>query len=246
MMQSIRSLLSKGGLNAKPVASFANFNWLLPVFLLIIYYWLDPFKEVLVSNKVSLSMLDAAQRANIELAAKALDGAVLAPGAIFSFNKTVGPRTFRQGYLQSPSYLNFDTPMTLGGGICLLSSMLYKDALELGLTVAERTAHTRTTQSVPPGFDATVWYGRNDLKLINNLGIPLKLEAAVDRQTLTLNIVGANKSRFGTGAEKLRRIVTHANRNAIEVSVLRSDGVRLALISRDRYWLSGNTNSINR
>lgn len=220
-----------------------SFIWLAPICLLVVYLYVDPFKDVLISNKASLSLLSPAQRANIELAARALDGVVIAPGALFSFNKTVGPRTFAQGYLKSPSYISFDTPMTFGGGVCLVSSMLYKNALELGLAIKERTAHTRTTQCVAPGFDATVWYGQNDLKLVNNLGVPLKLQAQVSSQTITLNVLGTTKSTAALNSEKLKRIVSYTDKSSIEVSVLRDDGNKLALISRDRYWLPGRSKS---
>jgi vancomycin resistance protein YoaR len=133
--------------------------------LIIAYFCLDPFSNVLVSNTAPINQLTAAQRSNIALASEKLNGIIVMPGRIFSFNKTIGPRTAQEGYSKSPSYLEGDSPMTFGGGICLLSSILYKSALELGLNINERQAHTRTTQCIAPGFDATVWYGLRDLNL---------------------------------------------------------------------------------
>src|SRR4029450_5809834 len=68
-------------------------------------YWLDrPYTHVLASMAVSLSALSPKQKANIENAARRLDGVVLPPGQEFSFNGIVGPRTSSRGWLAAPSY----------------------------------------------------------------------------------------------------------------------------------------------
>jgi vancomycin resistance protein YoaR len=211
----------------------------LPVILCFVNFWTDPFTEVLVSNKASLSQLSAAQKANIALAAKTLDGTVLRPGQTFSFNQTVGPRTSKTGYLQCPSYLEGDTPMTFGGGICLLSSLVYKSALELGLTIRERTAHTRTVHSIPPGFDATVWYGQNDLKFTNNLKVPLTIASRADSQTLEVRLLGRRSRKSDLqDSNHLRRSVIPLSKDKVEVIVLRENGAGLAFISKDFYCVS--------
>ncbi len=211
--------------------------WLLPVCLALAYFCLNPFRQVLISNKASLTQLTAAQKANIQLAARALNGFVLAPGQTFSFNKVVGPRTVDQGYIPSPSYLGSETPKTYGGGICLLSSLLYKCAIDLDMVINERTAHTRTTQSIPPGYDATVWYGQNDLKFTNNQGIPLIIAASSDDKDLTVNLVGAGTPQGSPSNNKIKRIIRHSNKSAIDVIVLREQGNQLSFISHDYYLL---------
>jgi len=219
------------------------FLLLLPVTLLAVYFWANPFQTVLVSNTVSLTRLNNVQRANIELASQKLDGSIIALGQTFSFNNVVGPRTAHQGYAKSPSYLEGDTPLTFGGGICLLSSVLYKNALELGLPINERTAHTRTTQCIAPGFDATVWYGKNDLRFTNNLNMPLKIEAKVDSQNLTVKIIGHRSPTITINS--LRRIVNRDNKESIEVVVLKEQHNKLAFVSRDRYGLAHSFTEIS-
>lgn len=211
---------------------------LVPILLLFVYFWWNPFPEILVTEQVSTSHLTPVQKANIALAAQAIDGFILMPGQSFSFNKVVGPRTDRAGYAKSRSYLGPDTPMTFGGGICLLSSLLYKSALELDLPINERTAHTRTMQSLPPGFDATVWYGHNDLRFTNNVTSPLKISARVDADSLRIEWLGASNIRSQMHSSKLKRIVLPHGDNQIEVTVLREEGNKLELVSRDVYWLA--------
>ncbi len=217
---------------------------LLPALLCIAYLWLNPFDHVLISNKVSLLPLTPAQRSNIELAAKKLDGTIIASGQVFSFNHIVGPRNAEQGYNKSPSYLEGETPATFGGGICLLSSLLYKSALELGLSIKERIAHTRTTQCIAPGFDATVWYGQYDLRFANNKNMPLKLEAKVDNQNLTINIIGRQNSQIAKNGT-LHRIVNQSGKDLIAVTVLRENNHDSVLVSRDCYRLARRSVAID-
>jgi vancomycin resistance protein VanW len=211
----------------------------MPVILCLIYWQIDPFCQVLVSSRVGISQLSPAQRANIAQAAKALDEKVVLPGQTFSFNQTVGPRTLKRGYLRSPSYLEGDTPQTFGGGICVLSSLLYKSALELGLPITERTAHTRTVHTIAPGFDATVWYGQNDLRFTNNLAAPVKIACSTDGENLSVNLLGKQSRQNLPGTTStLRRTVVPVSKDRIEVIVLRQEGPKLALVSKDFYFLS--------
>src|SRR5437867_10628444 len=75
----------------------SNLIWLLPIALLASIWLFNPFACPLVSKGVSLSDLNPAQRANIQLASRKIDGTVLRPGEAFSFNLKVGPRTGNRG-----------------------------------------------------------------------------------------------------------------------------------------------------
>src|SRR5262249_31985353 len=113
------------------------------------YYWTSrPFQDRLVEKHLYISDLNTQQKMNIQLAASTLNATVIKPGEEFSFNRVVGPRTSMHGYLIAPSYLESDTPGTFGGGICVVSSLLYQDALESDMTITERVAHTRTMQTI--------------------------------------------------------------------------------------------------
>lgn len=235
--ESLRPLPQRGADLSKPIANLLLF--LTPVSLAIACWWFNPFCKVVVSNSAPISRLSASQHANIELAAQAVNGFVLAPGETFSFNQAVGARTSERGYVHSPSYLGGDTPMTFGGGICLLSSLLYKDALELGLTVKERNAHTRTVECVPAGLDATVWSGRSDLKFTNTSSVPLRIAAQAGASSLKVQFLSDRNALSHLHKFHLRRSVAPCGPGRIEVTVDRlDDGGRSTLISRDVYCLS--------
>ena len=60
------------------------------------------FDELMGEFSTSYATSGHGRRTNVELAAKALDGARVLPGEQFSFNKTVGVRSAERGYMPAP------------------------------------------------------------------------------------------------------------------------------------------------
>jgi vancomycin resistance protein YoaR len=89
---------------------------------------------------------------NLYVSAKYMNGMVLGPGDVFSFNKATGPRTFERGYSMAPVVGG----MGIGGGVCQVATTIYNTALQAGLEIIERHPHSVTVGYVPPGRDATV------------------------------------------------------------------------------------------
>lgn len=122
---------------------------------------------------------------NIRLAAKAIDGKLLAPGEQFSFNGTVGERTAEAGY-KDAYIINGDSyELGLGGGICQVSSTLYNAVSLAHLQVIERHSHSLPVSYVPSGQDATVSYGILDFKFKNSTDAYLLIRSFIDGNTLT-------------------------------------------------------------
>lgn len=211
--------------------------YLLPLFMLFAYWLLNPFASPLVTKTVSTSELNSAQKYNIALAARSIDGTVLKPGQEFSFNARVGPRTERRGYRQARTYIGEDSPLTAGGGICCLSSLIYQAALQGGLDISKRTAHQRTVRTVPPGLDATVWYGSVDLCFRNKTSKPLELSCRTTGNSLTVELLG---DRFTprSAACPVRTEVSRRAADQLQVQVFRSRAGTEELVSRDLYRLS--------
>ena len=209
---------------------------LVPLSLALCYVFTFPFADTLSVKHCSLKDLSKIQRSNIRIAARALDGVVIKPGEEFSFNRSVGPRSDGRGYRAAPSYLEKDSPPTLGGGICLLSSALYQSALESGCAVTDRTAHTRTIRSVAPGLDSTVWYGQVDLKFRNPYPAPVQIATEWTPSQLKVKILGKKSETVETG--DLRTITSNRNRDEIVVEVVRKTAGQPQFISRDHYLVS--------
>jgi len=120
-----------------------------------------------------------ARNHNIRLAASILNGHQIAAGQIFSFNETIGERTADRGFVKAPS-IEFGSKINLeGGGICLVSSLLYVNALMSGLQITERYPHSRQVPYLHPGNDATVDFGLKDLKFKNPLAHPILIQTSV-------------------------------------------------------------------
>ncbi|MBS2008899.1 MAG: VanW family protein [Cyanobacteria bacterium SZAS TMP-1] len=214
---------------------------LTPIALLVYYLSAHPFKETLASRTIDLSKYTSSQRLNFYTATKNLDGAVIKPHAVFSFNGRVGPRQAERGFVGAPSYLAGQKQNSAGGGICLVSSTLYQVALLSGMDIVERTPHTNTVSSVAPGLDATVWYGRADLKFKNPYDQAVAIDCHQEGQQLIISIKGdaATQVALNKVSPELRRrqIGPEGDRTLI-VEVYRKDSGHEHLVSRDRYRLT--------
>ena len=132
---------------------------------------------------------------NLQIAAEKINGLVLMPGEVFSFNKTVGKRTVEEGYKDAKIYADGGVVDGLAGGICQISSTLYNAVLHANLEIVERRNHTFTTSYLPAGKDATVVYGVTDFQFKNTRQFPIKLEASVKNGIAEFKIHGMQEEK---------------------------------------------------
>lgn len=130
------------------------------------------------------------RNANLTMACRALNGVVLQPGETISYNATLGQRTEAGGYRKAPAYSGTALVDSLGGGICQVSSTLYLSSLYAELETVERISHGYPATYMPIGLDATVSWGKPDLKLRNNGDLPVKLVAEVSGGFVRVWIMG--------------------------------------------------------
>lgn len=127
---------------------------------------------------------------NIRVAAAALDGQMIKPGEVFSFNEVVGPRSQEAGYKLAPAILNNEFIDSLGGGVCQVSTTLYNALLQADVDIIQRSNHSLTIRYVPLGQDAAVAYGGKDLKFKNNLPCAVIIKSSVVGNKVTLKLYG--------------------------------------------------------
>ena len=127
---------------------------------------------------------------NIILSSNAINGTVLMPNDVFSFNDRVGPRSRDRGYLDAPVIFKGELVEGLGGGVCQVSSTIYNSVLMSNLKIVERVNHSIPSTYVPKGLDATVSYGVLDFKFQNTLSQPVYIESNVHGNQLTIKIYG--------------------------------------------------------
>lgn len=125
---------------------------------------------------------------NIVLATGAINGTVLMPGDVFSFNGIVGKRTADRGYKSAPVIIDDKIDSDFGGGICQVSSTLYNAELRANVKATERVHHTIPSSYVNLGEDATVDYGNIDYKFKNTLPYPMYIEGYTSGGSVYFNV----------------------------------------------------------
>jgi len=136
---------------------------------------------------------------NIKTAAGRLDGILVAPGEIFSFNRSLGDVSKETGYDTAYIIKEGRTVLGTGGGVCQVSTTVFRAALNAGLPILARTAHDyRVHYYEPPvGFDATVYDPSPDLKFKNDTPAYILIESwwNVGQHTLCFEIYGTDDGR---------------------------------------------------
>ena len=137
---------------------------------------------------------------NVTLTASKINGVLIPPGEIFSFNRTVGDITAATGFKQAYVIKEGRTVLDDGGGVCQDSTTVFRAALNAGLPITQRTAHAYRVgyyeQGFPPGLDATVYYPSVDLQFKNDTGRHILLQAYTSGLTLYVNLYGTSDGRI--------------------------------------------------
>ena len=134
---------------------------------------------------------------NLDLACKAINGTILNPGDIFSFNDVVGERTAAKGYLPATVFVSGGASESeLGGGVCQVASSIYYCSLFLNLEQVHREPHMYVVDYVDFGMDATVYWGSIDYQFKNTLDYPIKIQANIDGGTVNITFWGPEELDF--------------------------------------------------
>jgi vancomycin resistance protein YoaR len=122
------------------------------------------------------------RKANMRLAAGAINNTLVAPGEVFSFNELAS----ELDYAQAKTFSDGGVAYANGGGLCQVSSTLYMAAQYAGLEIVERHPHYAVLPYIKPGFDATVWFGDEwgwgvqDMRFKNNTDAYILVREWVD------------------------------------------------------------------
>lgn len=146
-----------------------------------------------IIQEIKKTKTTSAKLENFRIAIKKIEEIQINPNEIFSFWKTVGRPSKKNGYVQSRSIVNGKITSTFGGGLCQLSGLIYYASILANLNIKERHNHskdiyTNETRFTPLGSDATVVYGFKDLKIKNNLKNPISFSFLLEKDNLTIRI----------------------------------------------------------
>ncbi len=167
---------------------------------------------------------------NIAVGASKFDSVLIKPGQIFSFNDVLGDVGSETGYRQELVILENRTEKQYGGGLCQVSTTMFRAAMASGLPIAERTNHSYAVHYyAPTGMDATIYPGGPDMKFKNNTPGYILVQTRQEGTSLTFDFYGTADGR--TSATDIMYI------NANEAS-----GGTAAF----RYTVTGGAEPINR
>lgn len=133
---------------------------------------------------------------NINRAVQDFDGIVIDAGATFSFVDHLGEVDGEHGYLPELVIKNNKTEPEFGGGICQVSTTVFRAALQSGLKITERRNHAYPVQYYKPyGMDATIYIPKPDLQFKNNTPGAILLVPEISGTTLTFSMYGTRDGR---------------------------------------------------
>jgi vancomycin resistance protein YoaR len=140
---------------------------------------------------------------NIAAGARHMDGTLIAPGEEFSFNETVGAIDESNGFTQGYAIIDGRTQLEWGGGVCQVSTTVFRAAFWAGLPITERNQHSFRIRWYevyePIGMDAAIFTGPGgyDLRFVNNTDRYLLMQTTVDTagEVLTVELYGTRPDR---------------------------------------------------
>ena len=155
------------------------------------------YKDVLGECSTPYAGSDTNNRnTNLGLACEKLNGVVVLPGEVFSYNMTLGERTKENGWKPAASYVGGLTVDTYGGGICQGSTTLYNCVLQADFELVECYPHGYISSYVSPGLDASVNWGTADFRFKNTGNYPVKIIAHREKGKMTMQILGTDEKDY--------------------------------------------------
>lgn len=133
---------------------------------------------------------------NIHTAVKKFDGVILKPGEELSFVSLLGDVDEKTGYKEELVIKDNKTIPEFGGGICQVSTTLFRTALNGGMKITERKNHAYPVGYYSPqGTDATIYIPRPDLKFLNDTPGHVLIQASFEGSKLLFDFFGTSDKR---------------------------------------------------
>lgn len=158
-------------------------------------------KELLGRGTSSFKHSSEIRNFNVEKGSSIVNRVLVAPGDTFSFIKNLGEVSLDNGYKKAYIIRQGKTELDVGGGICQVSTTLFRAMLDAGLEITQRQAHAYRVsyyeEDTKPGFDATVFIPNPDLRFVNDTGNYVLIQSYYDgvNKKLAYEIYGTSDGR---------------------------------------------------
>ncbi|MEK9157769.1 MAG: VanW family protein [Patescibacteria group bacterium] len=133
---------------------------------------------------------------NIKVSSKKYNGHIIKAGESFSFNTVLGDVVASTGYAPEKVIKNGKIEYEYGGGICQVSTTLFRAAIMAGFPILERKNHAFPVHYYEPqGFDATIYPGVSDMRFINDTGRAVLIQTHTVGTKIFFEIYGTSDGR---------------------------------------------------
>ncbi|MEU3610292.1 VanW family protein [Streptomyces sp. NPDC035033] len=130
---------------------------------------------------------------NIGRAAELINGSLVQPGEIWSFNETVGERTEENGFVDGTMILDGRYQEAPGGGVSAVATTVFNAVFFAGVQPVEYGAHSFYIERYPAGREATVAWGSLDQRFRNDTDKPIYIAASATDSSVTITFYGTKK-----------------------------------------------------
>lgn len=154
---------------------------------------IDDISTVLARFSTKYKLAESRRNDNLKLLASRIDGYIMKPGEVFSFNEVSGARSEKEGYKMAHVIMKGEMVDGMAGGACQISTTLHGAAFFAGIEVVKSIPHSRPSTYVTLGLDATVVYPTVDLQLRNTYDFPVVIHYKVARGEAVVEILGKEK-----------------------------------------------------
>jgi vancomycin resistance protein YoaR len=159
-------------------------------------------KELLGSATTDYSGSPSNRKFNIGMGQRVLNGTLTKDGETYSTLAHLGPIEESTGYLPELVIKDNRTIPEAGGGLCQVSTTLFRAVLNAGMPIVYRTNHSYRVgyyeRGVGPGLDATIYSPGVDFKWKNDSGSAIYIQSYVAGDKITFELYGTKDGRTAT------------------------------------------------
>jgi len=161
----------------------------------------EKIKSFGINNRLAVGESDftgssLARIQNIKVASKTYNGLIIQPKETFSFNALLGDVVASTGYAPEKVIKDGKIQYEYGGGVCQVSTTLFRAAIMAGLPIVERRPHSFPVHYYyPQGFDATIYPGSSDLKFTNDTPGPILIQTHIENKKIIFEVYGKSDGR---------------------------------------------------
>lgn len=153
-------------------------------------------REIIAIGESNFSGSSAARRQNIMAATRKYNGLIIPQGGEFSFNNILGSVAEHEGFVPELVIKGNETVKELGGGVCQVSTTVFRAAFNGGFPLVNRRNHSYAVPYYKPyGLDATIYLGAQDFKFSNDTPGDMLIQAYAQGDDLNFIFYGTDDGR---------------------------------------------------